>query len=70
MEWMKVKKMEIERKKKVFSAVIGIILIISMVVNIYLFGPIIMIGKADPGNIQNIWHNSTTLNVTVLQIPP
>jgi hypothetical protein len=70
MEWMKVKKMEMERKKKVFSAVIGIALIISMVVNIFLFGPIVMIGKADPGNIPNIWHNSTTLNVTVLQIPP
>ncbi len=70
MEWMKVKKMEMDRKRKAFSAVIGIILIISMVVNIFLFGPIVMIGKADPGDIPDIWHNSTTLNVTVLQIPP
>ncbi len=29
-----------------------------------------MIGRADPGNIPQIWHNSTTLNVTVLHLEP
>ena len=70
MERMKVKKMEMERKRKVFSALVGITIIVSLVVNIFLFGPIVMIGKADPGDVPNIWHNSTTLNVTVLQLPP
>jgi len=29
-----------------------------------------MLGKADPGNIPHYWHNSTTLNVTVLHFEP
>ena len=59
-----------ERRKKVFSTAIGAIIIISLVVNIFLYGPIVMIGKADPGDIPDFWHNSTTLNVTVLHFEP
>lgn len=70
MEWMKVKKMEMERKKKIFSALIGITIIVSLMVNIFFIGPLVMIGKADPGDIPQIWHNSTTLNVTVLHLEP
>jgi hypothetical protein len=70
MEWMKVKEMEMERKKKIFSATIAIILIASMIVNIFLSGPMIIIGRADPGDIPDTWHNATTLNVTVLHLEP
>jgi hypothetical protein len=70
MEWMKVKRMEMERKRKILSSFIGITIIVSLVINTALFGPIIMIGKADPGDIPQTWHNSTTLNVTVLHLPP
>jgi len=67
---MKVEKMKMERTKKIFSAGISIIIVSSMVVNLFLFGPIVMIGKADPGDIPDIWHNTTTLNVTVLHLEP
>jgi len=66
----KMKKIEMERKRKAFSALAGITIIVSLVVNIFLFGPIVMIGEADSGNIPDVWHNSTTLNVTVLHFVP
>src|SRR4030042_915492 len=62
--------MEMEQKRKLFSTLVGITIITSLVVNIFLIGPIIMIGRADPGDIPHIWHNSTTLNVTVLHFEP
>jgi hypothetical protein len=68
-EW-KMKKIEMERKRKAFSALAGITIIVSLVVNIFLFGPIVMIGEADSGNIPDVWHNSTTLNVTGLHFVP
>jgi hypothetical protein len=67
---MKVKKMEMERRKKILSGLVGITIIISLFVNIFLIGPIVIIGKADPGDIPYFWHNSTTLNVTVLHLEP
>jgi hypothetical protein len=63
-------KMEMQRKKKIFSALGGITLVISMLVNIFLFGPIIMIGTAGSGDIPDVWDNSTTLNVTALPLVP
>lgn len=62
--------MEMDRKKKFVSTLVGIIIISSLVINFFLISPIIMIGRADPGNIPSIWHNSTTLNVTVLHFEP
>ncbi len=62
--------MAMERKRKIFPILMGITLIVSLVVNIFLLTPIVMIGKADPGNIPHFWHNSTTLNVTVLHFEP
>jgi hypothetical protein len=62
--------MEMERKRKLFSTLMGITIISSLVINIFLISPLIMIGRADPGDIPNIWHNSTTLNVTVLHLEP
>jgi len=57
-------------KIRLFSAVIVSLILISLLTNIFFLGPMIMIGKADPGNRGNVWYNSTTLNVTVLEIPP
>ncbi len=62
--------MEMEQKRKLFSTLIGIVIIVSLVVNIFLYGPIVMIGRADPGDIPTYWHNTTTLNVTVLHFEP
>jgi hypothetical protein len=62
--------MKIVAKIRFFSAVIVSVILISLLTNIFFLSPIIMIGKASPGNIGNIWYNSTTLNVTVLEIPP
>jgi hypothetical protein len=63
-------KMEMEQRRKLFTTLVGITIISSMVVNIFLMSPLIMIGKADPGDIPHFWHNSTTLNVTVLHFEP
>jgi hypothetical protein len=63
-------KMEMEKKRKLLSTILGITLVVSLVVNIFLVGPLVILGKADPGNIDDFWHNSTTLNVTVLHFAP
>ncbi|UCF12603.1 MAG: hypothetical protein JSW06_11325 [Thermoplasmatales archaeon] len=57
-------------KRRILSIMIIIVLIISMFTNPSIFIPIIQIGKADPGNINESWFNETTLNVTVLQLEP
>lgn len=57
-------------KIKLFSTIIVSTIIISLLTNLFLVGPIIMTGKANPGDISNTWYNSTTLNVSVLEIPP
>jgi hypothetical protein len=57
-------------KRKLFSTLLVVIIIISMVTNIFLYGPLIIISRADPGNIIYNWNNATTLNVTVLQLQP
>ena len=41
-----------------------------MFVNSFLYGPVIMFSKANPGDISESWYNETTLNVTVLQLQP
>jgi hypothetical protein len=68
-EW-KMKKIEMERKRKAFSVLAGITIIVSLVVNVFLFGPIVMIGAADSGDIPDVWYNLTTLNVTALHFVP
>jgi len=70
MDRKKVKKMEMERKRKLFSTLVGITIISSLIINFFLISPLIMIGRADPGDIPDIWHNTTTLNVTVLHLEP
>jgi len=57
-------------KIRLFSIALVFTIFISTLTSVFFLSPIIMIGKANPGNISNIWDNSTTLNVTVLEIPP
>jgi hypothetical protein len=57
-------------KRKIFSMLLVVALIVSMFTNAFLFGPLIIFSKADPGDINEDWHNETTLNVTVLQLQP
>jgi hypothetical protein len=67
---MKVERMEKGTKKNVLSTMIGLMVIISSVLSLFLGGPLSIIGRANPGDIGNIWHNATTLNVTVLHFEP
>jgi hypothetical protein len=67
---MKVEKMEKGTEKKVLSTMIGLTIIISSLIGIFFVGPISIIGRANPGDIGDIWHNTTTLNVTVLHFEP
>lgn len=67
---MKVERMEKENKKKLLSTLIGLTIVVSSLLGVFFLGPISIIGRANPGNIGNIWHNSTTLNVTVLHLEP
>jgi len=68
-EW-KMKKMGMERKRNVFSIFVEITIIVSLIVNIFLFGPIILIGATDSGDIPDAWNNLTTLNVTAQHFIP
>jgi hypothetical protein len=57
-------------KKRLLSIITVLSIFISLFTSIFFVSPIIMIGKADPGDISNTWDNSTTLNVTVVEIIP
>jgi hypothetical protein len=57
-------------KRRLLSMVVVILLIVSTFTNVFLFGPFIMFSKANPGDISDSWDNTTTLNVTVLQLQP
>jgi hypothetical protein len=68
-DW-KMKKIETERKRKAFSVLIEIVVVISLIANIFSFDPFVMIGLADTGDIPDVWDNSTTLNITTLHVIP
>lgn len=57
-------------RKTLMSAATIILLVSSLFSNIFLFGSLVMFSKANPGDISESWDNTTTLNVTVLQIEP
>jgi len=57
-------------KRKIFSIFVMGLLVIFVFSSAFIFSPMIMIGMADPGNINENWHNGTTLNVTVLDLVP
>jgi hypothetical protein len=57
-------------KKRLLSILLIVALVFSFFSNSFLFGPLILFTKADPGNIPDDWNNATTLNVTVLQLQP
>jgi len=57
-------------KRKIFSMFVVVLLIVFMFIGTFIFRPMVMIGKADSGNISENWNNATTLNVTVLEFVP
>ena len=57
-------------KQRITSIFVIILLIISFFSNVTLFRPFVIPIKANPGDISSSWDNSTTLNVTVLQLQP
>ncbi|UCD13146.1 MAG: hypothetical protein JSW60_06185 [Thermoplasmatales archaeon] len=59
-----------ERKRKIHSGLLVLVLIISAFSHVFIFGPMVMIGSADPGDQGDSYYNATTLNVTVLQLEP
>jgi len=57
-------------KRKIFSMFVMVSLIVFMFISTFVFRPMVMIGKADTGDIDENWNNATTLNVTVLEFVP
>ena len=57
-------------KQRITSTLVIILLVVSLFTNVFLYGPFVMFTKANPGDISESWDNSTTLNVTVLQLQP
>ena len=45
-------------------------LLVTVFANSFHIGPIVMISKANPGDVSDSYDNTTTLNVTVLQLQP
>ncbi len=57
-------------KRKIFSMLVVTSLVIFMLISAFIFYPMVLISKADSGNISENWNNATTLNVTVLDVEP
>ena len=57
-----------ENRKKVYTTLLILMLVISVFSHVFLFGPIVIIGSA--ADDSESYYNSTTLNVTVLQDQP
>ena len=60
----------IHKRLKFLSTLVILALVISLVSSAFFMGPLVRIGRADPGDISDSYYNSTTLNVTVLQHEP
>jgi hypothetical protein len=59
-----------ERKRKIHTWLLALVLVISVFSHVFIFGPVVMIGSADPGDVSDSYYNATKLNVTVLQLEP
>jgi hypothetical protein len=57
-------------KQRLFSLLVVLAFFFSFFSNTFLFGPFVINSRANPGDITESWDNSTTLNVTVLQLQP
>jgi len=45
------------RKRKIFSMLLVVVLTVSMFTNAFLFGPLIIISRAGPGDVSESWYN-------------
>ena len=60
---------EMKGIKKYISLLISLTLIFTIIItNIYFIKPVVMTGKA--GNISSAWHNTSTLNITIMSVLP
>jgi len=59
-----------EKRRKIYSTLMILVLVISLFSHVFLFGPFVLICSADPGDVSDSYYNSTALNVTVLQLEP
>ena len=59
-----------EKRKKMYSALMVLVLVFSVFSHVFIFGPFILICSADPGDVSDSFYNDTALNVTVLQLEP
>jgi len=57
-------------KQRLFSLLVIIAIFFALLSNSLLFMPLVLNVGANPGDISESWDNSTTLNVTVLQLQP
>ncbi len=57
-------------KRKIFSVLIMNSLVVSIFANTFIFGSLVHIGRANPGDVDQVFDNTTTLNVTVLEPAP
>jgi hypothetical protein len=57
-------------KRKIFSMLVMVALVVSMFTNAFIFLPLVMVSKANPGDVSDSYYNETTLNVTVLEAEP
>ncbi len=59
-----------EKKRKVYSFLLLLALVISAFSPVFIFGPMVMISSATPGDASDSYLNDTKLNVTILQLEP
>ncbi|MFO7676947.1 MAG: hypothetical protein R6V50_00975, partial [Thermoplasmatota archaeon] len=57
-------------KKNILSIMLIAFLLLSFTSNVFFSEQLILFVRGDPGDIIDHWDNSTTLNVTVLQLQP
>jgi len=60
-----------QEKRRVFlPTLVIILLVIAVVSNVFILGPLVIVTRADPGDVSDSYYNETQLNVTVLQFHP
>lgn len=59
-----------ENRRVFLPTLVIILLVISVISNVFIIGPLVIITRANPGDVSDSYYNDTQLNVTVLQQQP
>lgn len=59
-----------ENRRVFLPTLVVILLVISVISNVFIIGPLVIITRANPGDVSDSYYNDTQLNVTVLQQQP